>query len=61
MEEVKDRLMDTHEDVETETTLDKDKTTDSEENPGIEGLPAEAKDDLIKVPMSRDPESLAEP
>ena len=61
MEAVKDRPTDTHEDTETEMTSEKDQTTDFVGNLGIEGLLAEAEDDLTKVPMSHDPVSLAEP
>ena len=52
---VKDRQTDTYEDVETEMTIDQDKTTDFEGNLGIKDLQAEAGDGLTKIPMYHNP------
>ena len=60
-EVVKDRPTDIHEDVETEMTIDQDKTTDFKGNLGIKDLQAEAEYVLTKVSMYHDPVLQAEP
>ena len=60
-EAVKDRPTDTREDMETEMTIDQDKTTDFEGNLRIKDLQAEAENGLTKVPIHHDPVLWAEP